>query len=176
MLIDFPSFEGLKTSVASLGWICYWRLLVASSDEPGSENLLECSSKHSLSIHLYGGKVQGLFLDFRSLWILFCLFLQQTVELQLWVTAWDTFMWRATLPNPYTALVSAWGALAGLTRKCYASELVGIHWAVFTSHKSFPAPRNARGLIMFFLLSQTKQQCQEKSNCFGYKNNMPLPT
>lgn len=129
----------------------YWRLLGVSPDEPGSRSLLECSSRPSLSTHLYRSKVQGLFLELLSLWIQFCLLPQQTVEFLLWVIAWDTFMWQTTSPNPYIALVSAWGALAGLMRKCYAGKLVGTHWAMFTTHKSFPTPRNARGLIILFI-------------------------
>lgn len=167
LFVNFDSssiFQSVEnTHVAPLWWTCYQQILGASTDGTGSQNLLECSSKPLQAI---------------------------TVNSSIWRQKRKRTL--ASLSSLATTVcgISALGyslrcvyATGHILKPLHSSSFCGRYLGRFgekvqlTNHCPYLEMQEGSLCFLFFLLSKIKQQCQEKSNLFGYKNNvMLLPT
>lgn len=170
----FQSFG--NTHVASLRWICYQQILGASTDGTGSQNLLECSYKPLLSTHIYGD--WSVRVTYRVLISLGSISFLVTADCRVSTLGYSLSYVYATC-HIFKRLHGSgfvWGTLEGLVRKCCTGESVPIRSCLCLTNPSQYLEMQ-EGSLCLLLLSKTKQQHQEKSNCLGGKNNaMLLPT
>lgn len=171
----FQSFG--NTHVASLRWICYQQILGASTDGTGSQNLLECSYKPLLSIHICIGRNARV--TYRVPISLDSISFLATADCGVSTLGYSLSYVYAT----HHILKRLYGSgfcmryLGWFGEKVlqvsqfplghvYGLQIPSSTWKCKRAHYCF-----------FFLLSKTKQQRQEKPNCLGCKNNaMLLPT